>query len=62
MAIAGAMRNVGLALLVATANQTPPEVEVVIISYAITAVAIVSVYIVWWTRHDTRHFGRGRLP
>jgi hypothetical protein len=39
-----------------------PEVEVVIISYAITAVAIVSVYIVWWTRHDTRHFGRGRLP
>jgi len=61
MAIAGAMRNLGLALLVATANQTPPEVEVVIISYAITAVVIVSVYIVWWTKDNTCNFGRGRL-
>ena len=50
MAIAGAMRNVGLALLVATTNQTPPEVEVVIISYAITAIIIVSAYILWWTK------------
>jgi BASS family bile acid:Na+ symporter len=50
MAIAGAMRNVGLALLVATTNQTPPEVEVVIISYAIAAIIIVSVYILWWTK------------
>ena len=55
------MRNLGLALLVATANQTPPEVEVVIISYVITAVVIVSVYIVWWTKDNTRNFGRGRL-
>ncbi len=50
MAIAGALRNVGLALLVATTNQTPPEVEVVIISYAITAIIIVSAYILWWKR------------
>ena len=50
MAIAGAMRNVGLALLVATTNQTPPVVEVVIISYGLTAIIIVSVYIVWWTK------------
>jgi BASS family bile acid:Na+ symporter len=50
MAIAGAMRNVGLALLVATANRTPPVVEVVIISYAIIAIIIVSVYIRWWTK------------
>jgi predicted Na+-dependent transporter len=50
MAIAGALRNVGLALLVATTNQTPPEVEVVIISYAITAIIIVSTYILWWTK------------
>ena len=50
MAIAGAMRNVGLALLVATTNQTPPEVEVVIISYAITAIIIVSAYILWRTK------------
>ena len=50
MAIAGAMRNVGLALLVATTNQTPPVVEVVIISYGLTAIIIASVYIVWWTK------------
>jgi BASS family bile acid:Na+ symporter len=50
MAIAGALRNVGLALLVATTNQTLPEVEVVIISYAITAIIIVSAYILWWKR------------
>ena len=50
MAIAGAMRNVGLALLVASANQTPAVVEVVIISYALTAIIIVSGYIVWWTK------------
>ena len=50
MAVAGAMRNVGLALLVASTNQTPTEVEVVIISYGLTAIIIVSVYIVWWTK------------
>ena len=50
MAIAGAMRNVGLALLVATTNKTPPVVEVVIISYAITAIIIVSAYILWWKK------------
>ncbi len=46
VAIAGAMRNVGLALLVATTNRTPPAVEVVIVSYFITAFAIVTAYIV----------------
>jgi bile acid:Na+ symporter, BASS family len=50
MAIAAAMRNVGLALLVASANQTPAVVEVVIISYALTAIIIVSGYAVWWTK------------
>lgn len=45
VAIAGAMRNVGLALLVATANRVPPTVEVVIVSYLITAVLIVTAYI-----------------
>jgi hypothetical protein len=43
------MRNVGLALLVASINQTPAVVEVVIISYRLTAIIIVSLYIVWWT-------------
>jgi bile acid:Na+ symporter, BASS family len=58
MAIAGAMRNVGLALLVASANQTPAVVEVVIISYALTAIIIVSGYIVWWTK-KAAHSGAG---
>jgi hypothetical protein len=50
IAIAGAMRNVGLALLVASANQAPAVVEVVIISYALTAIIVVSGYIICWTR------------
>jgi bile acid:Na+ symporter, BASS family len=50
MAIACAMRNVGLALLIATTNRTPPTVEIVIVSYAITAILIVSVYIPLRTR------------
>jgi BASS family bile acid:Na+ symporter len=33
IAIAGAMRNVGLALLIATINRTPPAVAVIILSY-----------------------------
>jgi predicted Na+-dependent transporter len=45
IAIAGAMRNVGLALLVATINRVPPAVEVVILGYAITAIIIVTAYI-----------------
>jgi BASS family bile acid:Na+ symporter len=50
LAIAGAMRNVGLALLIATINRTPPTVEVIILSYGITAVLIVTAYILWWTK------------
>ena len=50
IAVAGAMRNVGLALLAATINRTPPTVEVIIISYAITAILIVTGYIYWWTK------------
>src|SRR5262249_11431718 len=47
IAITGAMRNVGLALLVATINDMPPVVDVIIISYAIVTVLIVAAYI-WW--------------
>ena len=50
IAIAGAMRNVGLALLIATINRTPPAVDVIIISYAIAAILIVFAYILWWTK------------
>jgi predicted Na+-dependent transporter len=50
IAIAGAMRNVGLALLIATINRTPPTVEVIILSYGIAAILIVTAYILWWTK------------
>jgi BASS family bile acid:Na+ symporter len=50
IAIAGAMRNVGLALLIATINRTPPTVEVIILSYGIVAILIVTAYILWWTK------------
>ncbi len=45
VAIAGAMRNVGLALLVATANRAPPAVVVTIVSYMLVAFVLVSGYI-----------------
>jgi predicted Na+-dependent transporter len=50
IAIAGAMRNVGLALLIATINRTPPTVEVIILSYGIAAILVVTAYILWWTK------------
>jgi BASS family bile acid:Na+ symporter len=50
IAIVGAMRNVGLALLVATINRTPPDVAVIILSYGITAILIVTAYILWWSK------------
>jgi BASS family bile acid:Na+ symporter len=50
IAVASALRNIGLALLIATANRTPPAVEVAIVSYALTAIIIVSVYIALWSR------------
>ena len=54
IAITGAMRNVGLALLIATINRTPPAVEVIILSYGITAILIVTAYIPWWTKVGRR--------
>jgi BASS family bile acid:Na+ symporter len=50
VAIASALRNVGLAMLVAIVNRAPPAVQVAIVGYAIAAVIIVSVYIVLRSR------------
>jgi BASS family bile acid:Na+ symporter len=44
IAIAGAMRNVGLALLIATINNMPPTVDLIIIIYALVTILIVTVY------------------
>ncbi len=45
VAIAGALRNVGLALLVATANHAVPAVQVAIIGYLLVAAVMVTAYI-----------------
>jgi predicted Na+-dependent transporter len=50
IAVASALRNIGLAMLIATANQAPPLVEVTIVTYALTAIVVVSAYIVVWNR------------
>ncbi len=55
VAIAGALRNVGLALLVASINQTRPEVQEVIISYLLVACVIVTAYILLRNRQRVRH-------
>lgn len=50
MAIAGPMGNAGLALLIATINRAPPTLEVILISYAITAILVLAAYIRWWAK------------
>jgi BASS family bile acid:Na+ symporter len=50
IATAGALRNVGVALLVPITDRVPPVVDVVIISYAITAIIFVTGYIVLYRR------------
>ena len=47
IAIAGAMRNVGLALLIATINDLPPVVDAIIIIYALVTILIVTAYLLW---------------
>ena len=47
IAISASLRNVGLALLVATSNRTPPIVQEVIVSYWIAAFILVTAYIFW---------------
>jgi BASS family bile acid:Na+ symporter len=54
VAIAGALRNFGLAFLVATTSHAPPDVEMVVVSYALTAFLVVTAYIVLYRRLD-RH-------
>ncbi len=45
VAIAGSLRNAGLALLVAAANNARPAVQVAIVTYLLIAVVIVTIYI-----------------
>ena len=50
IAVASALRNVGLALLIAETNHVPAMVQTAIITYAISAIILVSVYIVVYSR------------
>lgn len=55
IAVASALRNVGLALLIAETNMVPPMVQATIITYAISALVVVSVYIIVYSRWVKRH-------
>ena len=52
-AVAAAMRNPGLALLVASVNGMPPAVTASIVGYALGATAVVTAYVVWQERTGT---------
>ena len=50
MAIVSAMRNPGLALLLATANNSPPGVIAMILAYLLCSAAVVIPYVIWRRR------------
>jgi predicted Na+-dependent transporter len=47
MAIVSAMRNPGLALLLASANQSPPGVIAMILAYLLCSAVLVIPYVIW---------------
>jgi BASS family bile acid:Na+ symporter len=51
-AIAAAMRNPGLALVIATVNRTPPDVTAAVIGYAIGLGLTVVAFLQWRKRRD----------
>jgi BASS family bile acid:Na+ symporter len=55
-AIAGAMRNPGLALVIAEANRAPPAVSAVILGYTVGVALVVSGFL-WWKRRKMRAMG-----
>jgi bile acid:Na+ symporter, BASS family len=50
-AVAAALRNPGLALLIATVNELPPGVVAAVFAYALGGAAVVSAFVVWQGRH-----------
>jgi bile acid:Na+ symporter, BASS family len=49
-AVAAALRNPGLALLIATVNELPPGVVAAVLAYALGGAAVVSAFVVWQGR------------
>jgi BASS family bile acid:Na+ symporter len=50
VAVAAAMRNPGLALVIATVNRAPPEVTASVIGYALGLGLTIVAFLVWWKR------------
>jgi predicted Na+-dependent transporter len=46
-AVAAALRNPGLALLIATVNELPPGVVAAVFAYALGGAAVVSAFVAW---------------
>ncbi len=53
VAVSSALRNPGLALLVAASNHVPGEVTSTILAYALCTAVIVTLYVVWRRRSQT---------
>jgi hypothetical protein len=49
-AIAAAMRNPGLALVIATVNRAPPDVTAAVIGYALGLGVTIIAFLQWWKR------------
>ena len=62
-AVAAAMRNPGLALVIATVNRTPPQVTAAIVGYALGLAVTIIAYL-QWRKHGDGPRGRrsDRLP
>lgn len=60
-AVAAAMRNPGLALLIATVNGAPISVTAAVFGYALGAAAVVTAYVSWQSRtRQSRHDAQKR--
>ena len=51
-AVAAAMRNPGLALLIATVNLAPSGVTAAVFGYALGAAATVTIFVLWYGRRS----------
>ena len=60
-AVAAAMRNPGLALLIAAVNKAPAAVVAAIFGYAIGLVVVVTVFVAWQSRRRTRRDPPGAM-
>jgi hypothetical protein len=54
VAISSAVRNPGLALLVATFNSAPPQVTATVLAYVVVSAVLVTLYVTILVRHRAR--------